>query len=338
MAPRHRNLSRTSNLQRNTVVHWLVGVALAALLPSVAAAALPPLVKTYPIGFGRNATLTSSVDCGILRCSIYNTLFSDPVDRLVMLTWRDAQGEPLVSAVNSYFGNLWAPELRPGYLEATRQQTEFTREFAIQQDLGTADFTGTTPGNTPCSLANGGYICSGPEGASYYHFPPSVWSTPTGGGAPPAPGTGTEIGRVTTRFSTVGIDPETMTVPDDQQFTFLEFVSTVSIDNGAYLYAHEVINHTELDIPVIWAAAGIDGIVNATSTTRVELLSPLAPATYRSVTEYRLEKEEFGIAFEDNQTVGAMIFAPVPEPTTVGMVGAGLAVLLWQRRRRTRVN
>lgn len=338
MAPMHRNLPGTSNPHRKAVVQWLGGLALAALLPSFAAAALPPLVKSYPIGFGRDATLTSSVDCGILRCTIDNTLFSDPVDRLVMLTWRDAQGAPLVSAINSYFSNGWDPSRNGGYLEGTRQQTEFTREFAIQQDVGTADFTGTTPGDTPCSLANGGYICSGAEGASYYHFPPSVWSAPTGGSAPPAPGAGTEIGRVTTRFATVGIDPETMTVPDDQQFTFLEFVSTVSIDNGTYLYAHEVINHTALDIPVVWTEAGIDAIVDASSAKRVELLSPLAPATFRSVIAYRLEKEEFGILFEDDQTVGAMIFAPVPEPATVATLGAGLAMLLWQRRRRTRVN
>lgn len=318
-------------------VPWLAGLALAALLPAGNALALGPLVKTYPLGYGGTATLTSSVDCGILLCEITNTIQSDPVDRYVKLTWQDAQGKALVSVENSYFTNLWSPTLLDGYLGASEQQSEFTRSFVIQNAIGIADFTGTQPLSvTPCSLANGGgYICKGPtEGPGYYYFPASPFAVPAGAGAPPAPGAGTEIGRLTTRLSSIGIDPATMTVPEDRRFTFLEFVSTVSIDDGVYVYAHEVTNHTELDIPIVWTEAGIDATVDGLSTMRAERRSPLAPATVQSAIGYHLENEEFGFVFTDDQQAGAMIFAPVPEPATTAMLGAGFAVLLWQRRRR----
>ncbi len=339
MAPLHRNTPGCSTPRPRSVAPWLAGLALAALLPAGNALALSPLVKTYPLGFGGSATLTSSADCGPLRCTITNSIVSNPIDRYVELTWRDNQGNPLVSADNSYFMNLWSPTDYEGYLEESEKKWEFTRAFAIQNDFGIADFTGTQPlSMTPCSLANGnGYICKGPaEGAAYYYFPASPFAVPTGGGSPPAPGVGTEIGRITTRFSSVFIDPTTMTVPDDGRFTFLEFVSTVSVDNGMYVYAHEVTNHTQLDIPIVWTGAGIDAIVDSLSTTRVELLSPLAPTTLQSVIAYHLEHEDSGFVVTDDQQAGAMIFAPVPEPATVATLGAGLAVLLWQRRRRER--
>lgn len=336
MTSPNRNPSGCSNQRKRGIVRWLAGVALASMLPSGAALALAPLVKTYPLGYGGTATLTSSVDCGIVECVITNAIQSDPVDRYVQLTWKDAQGSPLVSVDNSYFTNLWSPTLIDGYLEASEQQSAFTQAFAIQNAIGIADFTGTQPlSTTPCSLANGGgYICKGAaEGPHYYHFPASALASPAGGGGPSTLRLGTEIGRITTRFSTVGIDPATMTVPDDQRFTFLEFVSTVSMDNGMYLYAHEVTNHTSLDIPIVWTEAGIDATVDAASTKRVEVLSPLAPTTLQSRIGYHMEKEEFGFVFKNDQEAGAMIFAPVPEPATVATFGAGFAVLLWHRRR-----
>lgn len=341
MASMERHLPGSSNQRTRPVIPWLAGIALASLLPAGNVLALSPLAKTYPLGFGGIATLTSSVDCGPLRCTITNGILSAPIDRYVELTWRDAQGNPLVTADNSYFMNLWSPADNEGYLEKSEQQTEFARAFVIQNDVGIADFTGTQPlSTTPCSLANGnGYICKGAaEGPGYYYFPASPFAVPAGGGSPPAPGADTEIGRITTRFSSVFLDPTTMTEPDDGRFTYLEFVSTVSVDSGQYLYAYEVTNHTALDIPTVWVEAGIDAIVDSQSTTRVERRSPLAPMTLQSVIAYHLEHEEAGFAFTDDQVAGAMIFAPVPEPATTVTLGAGLAVLLWQRRRGTRAH
>lgn len=336
MAAPHRNLHRRSIPPRRAVSGWLAGVAVAALLSAGSAFAFDPLVKTYNLGFGGKATLTSTAECGMFGCTITNSVLSDPIDRFVQLTWKNAKGIPLLSVTNAYFSNFFSPGTFAGYLDASESQSQVTLAFTIQSTIGIADFTGTQPlQTTPCSLANGdGYICAGAsDGPRHYYFPEGRLD-PSTGGSPPAPGAGTEIGRITTRLSNIGIDPATMTVQDDRRFTFLELVSTVSIDNGMYLYAHEVTNHTELDIPIVWTEAGIDETVGRLSTKRVELLSPLAPATRESMVAYHLENEEFGFVFTDDQEAGAMIFAPVPEPATVATLGAGLAFLLWQRRRR----
>lgn len=317
----------------NPVIRCWLGLALLAIAtPTVlGAGAHPDLIKSYPINpsIGPElATFTSSADCTITGCTITHRISSDSVDRIVVATWLDTSGKPLMApVVNSYWRNFFAPNLLGGYLEATESYSRGITTVA--NVMGTADFRGTSPGSNPCGV---GYVCKPPNGPEYYYFPSMFGPPPsdTPGGkqlrvAAPA----ATYGSIASGLAGVLLNPDFTVAQDndgrDLRVSLLTFTSEVESINNAFRYSYSVANATNRAIVVNWADAGIAGEIPAFGSLQGEHASSLEPGLLNSTVMYTLDRQ---------YVMGATVYAPIPEPGTFLTFTAGLLVLIGYTYRR----
>jgi len=305
----------------------------------MAAAQTPPLVNSYelvPPITSTDISLTSSLDCGMIRCDIAYRIASQPVDRYVQVVWKDRHGQALVSASSVNLGFFWGGEVfGAGVVQATQfKKNQNLGGRSVQAQIGTADFTGTGSGNDPCGT---GYIC---KDADYYEYLPSPFSTNPGsggGGARFAASSAVELGSITGTLSSVGVDRiDLMPVDPIVEVPFVTFSSAVFDESGAFRYRYTVTNHTDLIVPFEWTATGLSGTLSAFGTAEREIVSPDSPMIGQSLPSWILRTEgTFPTIQEFDATLEFL--APVPEPSTAAMLVAGLGCLLLLARQRGRI-
>jgi hypothetical protein len=296
----------------------------------------PPLVNSYelvPPITSTDISLTSSLDCGTIRCDIAYRIASRPVDRYVEVVWKDRHGQTLVSASSVNLGFFWGGEVfGPGVVQATQfKKNQNLGGRSVQAQVGTADFTGTGSGNDPCGT---GYIC---KDADYYEYLPSPFSTGPGsggGGARFAAIGAVELGSITGTLSNVGVDRnDLMPVDPIVEVPFVTFSSAALEDGGAFRYRYTITNYTDLIVPFEWTAAGLSGTLPAFGTAEREIVSPHSPMIGQSLPSWILRTEgTFPTIQEFDATLE--VLAPVPEPSTAAMFFVGLGCLLLLGRRR----
>jgi hypothetical protein len=310
------------------------GLATAATAPLVNAYELVPPITTSDI------TLTSSLDCGAVRCDIAYRIASRPVDRFVTVSWNDAAGNVLVSASSVNLGFFYGGEIfGPGVIEATQfKKNQNIGGRSVTAKVGTADFTGTGSGSDPCGI---GYVC---HDADYYEFLPSPFgSAPGGGGSSGAPETGRAsvkavasgaLGSIGGTLSGVAVDPADFgLVEPGVEVPFITFTSAVYDDGGAFRYRYEVANHTDLAIPFEWSEAGLNGTLAAFGLAEREIVAPAAPSIGQSLPSWILRTEgAFPLTMEFAATLE--LLTPVPEPSAAALFAAGLGCLLGLRSAR----
>lgn len=304
--------------------------------PPAALAQSAPIVNDYQLvgTVAPDAWLTSSIDCGLVRCDVKNAIVSKPVDALVVVEWRDDHGKTLVAADNSYLSNFWEPGFFSGYLEATSwTKGAFGSAFFPPTPVvkhGTADFTGSIGILNPC----GGLVC---QNADYYDWPASPFNVPVGGGAAPAPARmplapapagDASLATLTGTLEVIGVD---LATPDDlnsgPSVTLFEFRSAVEQVGGEYRYRYSVTNLTDSTVIYDWAEAGLSGELGAQETAERSVTSALAPAVVSTLPLGTFtQTDPFLVEARFSGELGML--APVPEPETWAMFAAGLGVLL----------
>ena len=334
-------MSRRCVERFRSILGWhCASVMLALAIAPAAGAQAPILTNDYNLwAFGPpyEAQLSSFVDCGIVRCDIGYRVWTNPIDRLVKVTWKDTGGKTLISASNDtlsrYFGTA------PVGIDATEWSKGAFGSAAVPitppSAVGTADFTGTSPGPDPCGI---GYVCND---ADYYFWPKSVLNPTPGGGAGPGSNqriqplasTAVPVGTIIGRLANVGIDPS-QPGGISERVTFLEFASTVELDGAQYRYRYSLTNFTDLVVPFTWAEAGLSGEVQPFDMVLREATSPLGPEVFSSIAAFTLEQDDpFPSAIEFANSLE--LYAPVPEPSQWLQLAAGMvAVLALVRRRR----
>lgn len=190
--------------------------------------------------------------------------------------------------------------------------------------MGTADFTGTSSGSSPCGI---GYVCSPPNGPEYYYFP-SLFPTPASGSSnskllASIAATPTVYDAVSTSLSGVLLNPDLTVAQDsngnDLRVSALTFNSDVQEINGEFHYIYSISNATNTAIQVNWNDAGINGDVPALGSLQNEIIYSQAPEIQSGTVSFTLNKLYSG---------GAVMYAPVPEPNNLVMLVIGILFLI----------
>ena len=327
---------RNPDLSRS-VAAALLGAASAFAAPAAFAQASPPIVNDYQImgSIQPDVWLTSSVDCGVVRCDLMHVITSRPLDAIVNVTWKDKHGATLVSASSAYWSNLFSPEIFDGYLEATGWTTGLFGSAFVPptpiRETGTADFTGSIGILHPC----GGFVCND---ADYYAWPPSPFSVPAGGGgagarmaalAAPQP-----LVAMTGTLEVVGMNPAT---PEDvtsgPSAGLIEFMSTVEQSGSDYVYRYVVTNLTGVDADYEWTEAGLTGSLGPLGSAERTVTSSLAPTMLATVARGAIKQTD-PFVITSTFAGGLGMLTPVPEPQSWAMLAMGLGVLGLVRSRR----
>jgi hypothetical protein len=311
----------------------LAAAAVALLaLGGAARAQVQPIVNGYQLAgtIQPDAWLTSSIECGVIRCDVKNVITSRSIDAFVNVVWLDVNGKPLVSADNAYLWNFWEPGFFGGYLEATSwTKGAFGSAWLMPTpiiEVGTADFTGSIGILQPC----GSFICNDAE---YYTWPPSPFSTTPGGnrvaaGAAFVAQAATPLLGLTGALEVIGVDSA---MPGDvtsgPSVRLFEFSSTVELVGTDYVYHYAVTNLTESTAEFDWADAGLAGELGANGTATRSFVSALGPTVLSTVpTGLFKQTDPFVVQAAFSGELGML--APVPEPASQTLFALGLGGLL----------
>ena len=312
--------------------HLLAAVSIVWASTASAQDLPPPLTNYYNLAAGKQAVLSSYVTVEDKVQYIGYSILTPSVDRYVQVVWNDAQGRPLIGGDNAYWGNVFNPKDFGGYIDATEwRRGALLGAPAPKQAVGTADFTGTSPGDDPCGV---GYVCNN---AKYYYWP-SFWGTQNvvdEALRATAANTPVVLGTLTGTLSIVGVDPNDPSDVGDRRAQFIEFNSTVEFDTDHYLYRYSVTNFSDLTIPFDWAAGGLSGDLDPFAVAQHEFASTLAPGVQDSLPSWTLRTDSsFPVVVNFANSLN--VYAPVPEAATWSTFSAGLLALGFVARRRRR--